>query len=174
MKKWLILLGAIALLLTGCGAQETFETVADVYVQGQTAERQQVLLNLSEDAAAAVMQSETGGTLYFCDGYTVTVQTMVSGDLDRTLRETTGFRREPLRPVETTAGEVMRYDCVWISAGETGDQVGRAVVLDDGNYHYVVTVMADAAEAGALAEEWQQLLDSFRIVPAGTAVNTAS
>lgn len=174
MKKWFILLGVLALLLTGCGAQETFETVGDVYGQGEAAQMQQVVLNLSQDAAAAVMQSEEGGSLYFCDGYTVTVQTMASGDLNRTLLEATGFTRESLRPVETAAGEARRYDCVWTAAGEGEEQVGRAAVIDDGNYHYVVTVMADASAARALAGEWQKLLDSFQILPAGTVVSTGS
>lgn len=174
MKKCFILLGILALLLTGCGAQETFETLGDVYVQGEAAQMQQVVLNLSKEAAAAVMQNEEGNALYFCDGYTVTVQTMASGNLNKTLRETTGFTREMLRPVETATGEARRYDCVWTAAGEAGEQIGRAAVIDDGNYHYVVTVMADASAAGALAEEWQSLLDSFRVVPAGTVVSTGS
>ena len=174
MKKWLVLLAVLGLLLAGCGARETFETVGDVYVQAQTPKMQQVVLDLSRSAAVAVMQSEDGGTLYFCDGYTVTVQTMASGDLNRTLLETTGFPRDSLRPLETSVGEAKRYDCVWTAAGEGEEQVGRAAVIDDGNYHYVVTVMADASDAKDLAGEWQRLLDSVRILPEGMQVNTGS
>lgn len=173
MKKCLLFLALLALLLTGCGAKETFETVSDVYAPEEAAPMQQIVLNLTDSAAAQTMECD-GNRLYFCDGYTVTVQTLTAGDLDRTLREITGFSRQTLRPVETATGELRRYDCVWTAAGETEEQVGRAAVLDDGNYHYAVTVMADASAAGDLAGQWQTLLDSFRVIPAGTAVNTGS
>ena len=160
MKK-LCLMMVLALFLTGC-AQQTFETVSDVLDVPAMAQPQQLELVLPEEAAAQSMESSEG-TLYLCNGYSLTVQTMDAGDLDRTLRQCTGFAKDQLTVMETQQNGVKRYDCVWSAAGEGGDQVGRAAVLDDGSCHYVVTVMADFAAAGDLADTWEGILDSVSL-----------
>ena len=161
MKKlWII--PALLLLLTGCGAQETFETIADVYTPGQPT-MQQVVLTLPEDAAVPTLISGDAGKLYLCNGYVLTVQTFTGGDLNKTLTQLTGFSRDSLQPVETVRGGVKRYDCAWTAAGEGEDQVGRAAILDDGTYHYAVTVMAGASKMRELSETWQNILDSFSL-----------
>lgn len=162
MKKWVWILTA-ALLLTGCAAKETMETVADVYEELPDSPAAQMVCELPEDAVVSAMEVDGKGELYFCDGYTVTLQTLHAGDLDATLREVTGFSREKLTVMETTQDGGKRYDCVWSCAGEGGDQVGRAAILDDGSYHYVLAVMAPEENAGALTDTWQALLDSFRL-----------
>ena len=161
MKKLCLLL-VCGLLLSGCTAAETFETLADVYGEQELVQPREVLLQIPEKAAAQAIQSDKG-TLYLCDGYEVTLQTMSAGDLNRTMRSLTGFDSDALTMIETGLTEAARYECVWTAAGEGGDMIGRAVVLDDGAYHYCVTVMASAEEAGTLRETWQTLLDSFSL-----------
>lgn len=148
------------MLLTGCTAAETFETVDDVYAEGEPAVMRQVSLQLPE---AAEIISGDAGTIYLCDGFEVTVQTMAAGDLNATMRSLTGFDADELTVVETGLTEAARYECVWTAAGEGGDAVGRAVVLDDGCYHYCVTVMASEDDAGALRQTWQALLDTVQL-----------
>jgi len=87
----------------------------------------------------------------------ILIQSFSSGNLDATLRELTGFGREKLSVIETNG----RYECVWTAAGEDGNVVGRAVILDDGNYHYCMTVMADEEDALQLRSAWKTLFDSF-------------
>lgn len=162
MKKcWIA--AALALLLAGCGAQETFETVSDVYEVKDLPPAMQVQVMLPDDAAVPAMEDSRTGQIYLCDGYFVTVQILEAGDLNRTLQESTGFSKENLPIIETARDGLKRYECVWTSAGEAGDQVGRAVVLDDGSYHYVVTVMADAVRAGALQSDLQNVIDSVKL-----------
>lgn len=162
MKKLLLVL-VCAVMLTGCGAQDTMETIADDNVTPVMVQIQQVQVTLPNEAAVATLESTDAGKLYLCDGYVVTVQTMEAGDLDRTLRQCTGFSRKQLTVMETVKNEIKRYDCVWSAAGEGGDQVARAAILDDGSYHYVVTVMADFESAGDLAKTWQEILDSITL-----------
>lgn len=159
MKK-LCVIFLCAVALTGCSSVGTFETLGNVLDQQEVPAQQEVVYQLPEDAAAQTMEAECG-EMYFCDGYEITVQTLNAGDLDATLRELTGFGRDQLTVMETGLTAAARYECVWTAAGEGGDQVGRAVILDDGNYHYCMTVMADAASAAQLREEWKSLLDSF-------------
>lgn len=161
MKKvWIVMV--LMTLLTGCGAAQTFETVDDVYSPQEAPEPKQVSLTLPEDAAAQTMESDQG-TLYFCDGYEIMVETLSGGDINSTLKNLTGFSRDALTVMETSVSDVTRYECVWTAAGEAGDQVGRAVILDDGSYHYCLSVMAHSNDAGSLQESWQELLMSFDV-----------
>ena len=162
MRKGMVCAVLTVLLLTGCGAQETFETVNDQHISA-AASPQFLNVELPEEAAAPTLGQEDAGNLYLCDGYTIAVQTMPGGNLDATLSQLTGFSSERLTLMHTKQPEAERYECVWTAAGEGGDQVGRLVILDDGNYHYAVTVMAPAQTAGALTETWQELMNSVRI-----------
>ena len=139
--------------------------MSDSYEQPEPPNPCQVTLELPEDAAKAVLEDAGVGTLYLCDGYTVALQTLSSGNLDATLREVTGYGAEKVQLWERKEGDISRYVCVWTSVGEGGDQMGKATILDDGNYHYVLSVMSAAEDAGDLAQTWQQLMDSFNIAP---------
>lgn len=162
MKKfWIVIM--LACMLSGCGVQETFETVSDTLRQPELGSAKQIVLALPEDAAEPAMESDRAGKLYLCDGYFITVQTVESGDLNSTVKDVTGFERSALPIMETTQGNIHRYECVWTAAGETEDQVGRLTLLDDGNYHYVVTVMADASKIGQLTDEWNQLFSALSL-----------
>ncbi len=160
-KIWIWIVAA--LLLCGCGNQVTFETVSDDIWEPVSAQIQQIQIKLPEDAALSVLESPDTGKLYLCDGYTVTLQTMEAGDLSSTLRQTTGFSKEQLPLIKLTDKEVDRYESAWSSAGEGEEQVGRVAVLDDGHYHYVLTVMAGASQAGQYTQIWQEIFDSFSV-----------
>lgn len=162
MKKWWICF-CFSFLLTGCAAAETFETVGDELLSPAMAEVGDISLSLPEGASAQAMLTESGDKLYFCDGYTATVQTVSRGDLDRTCRTLCGFGADSLDIVETSSGGWKRWDWVWTAVGEGGDTVGRAAVIDDGNYHYCVSVMSDTGAAGELEAEWTALFRSFSV-----------
>lgn len=162
MKKALCVIFAMA-LLTGCGQPKDFETMSDSYLEPELPQAKEVFFQLPEDAAKAVL--ENSGTLYLCEGYSVALQTLTSGNLDATVREVTGYGADRVQLWQRKEADSFRYVCVWTSAGEGGDQVCKATILDDGDYHYVLSVMAPAENAGALADTWQQLMDSFSIGP---------
>lgn len=172
-KLWMVIL--VGVLLCGCKQTVDFETVMDSTVITETAEKMEVFVNLPEDAANEVMTTEDYGSIYLCNDYTVTVQTVPGGDLKRTVQNVTGYSPEQLALVETMQGEYKRYCGTWTAAGETGEQVGRCVILDDGNYHYVLTAMADSQMAGKLLQgDWNTILNSFRIVLPEETVNSGS
>lgn len=173
MKKCLVLMG-LMLLLSGCGSEPTFETVNDENIQPVMAPMQKIMVSLPVDAAVTVLEEETAGTIYLCDGYTVTIHTAASGDMQKTLRSTTGFSKEELRTVQTEYGGLIRTEGVWTAAGENGEQVGRFAVLDDGSYHYVLACMADASVTEELQPVWQELFDSFQVVSSQTELYTGS
>lgn len=162
MKKcWIVI--CLALVLSGCAAADTFETVGDDLLQPVIAPVKKLELDLPASAAAPVMSRDDGGKLYLCEGYDLTVQILDGGDMNRTARALCGFSADALTMVETVSDGVKRRDWVWTAAGEGGDHIGRAAVLDDGTYHYCVTVMASAENAGGLEKEWDGVFASLQL-----------
>lgn len=159
MKKLLVVV-LVGLLLCGCGAAETFERVEDVMGTGGAPLPKKVVLDVPQ--GAQVIHGDSG-RLYLCNGYEIAVETLSSGNLDGTMRSITGFGREALTVMETSVSEMNRYECAWSTTGEGGASVARAAVIDDGAYHYCVTVIAPADQAGKLANEWQSLFESLRL-----------
>ena len=162
MKKvcgWVIL---TVLLLSGC-ASPTLETVSDVYEEREVAASQQIVLDLPPEAAQPAMESGDGEQLYQCNGYELRVQTLAAGNLDEVLRTVSGYGKEQLTVIKTASGENQRYDCVWCTAGEEGELVGRTAILDDGNYCYCVSALAKSESAFELRQTWQQVLDTFEL-----------
>lgn len=174
MRRLMVIL-LLSVILCGCKSQESYETMMDTPQQPEQPEKMVILLNLPEEAAEQTMNAEESGSVYFCDDYVLTVQTRQGGDLQRTILETTGFLPEQLPIIETMQGNLKRYVCVWTAAGETGNQVGRLALLDDGAYHYVLTAMAEEACAGKLSEEvWDSVFGSFRAVSPENVVSSGS
>lgn len=162
MKKTWILL-ALVLLLSGCASTQTFETVEDDLVTPVMGQMKQVVLTLPKSAASPVVNTDDGSRLFLCDGYDLTVQTLVGGDLNRTVKQLCGYGASQVTVLESELGGSKRYEWVWTSAGEGGDQIGRAVVIADGQYHYCVCIMADAATAGMLDGEWTKILSGIAL-----------
>ena len=161
MKK-ILLLSVIALLLCGCGAQDTLETVSDELVLDVFSQPREILLTLPEETLLPAMESE-GRTLYLCDGYDVAVQILEGGDLNATVQQLSGFDSAGLTLMETAAGEYTCYEFVWTMATDLGEQVGRAMILDDGIYHYTVTATAPAEKAQEYQEMWNGMFETVTL-----------
>ena len=173
MRK-LIVLSLLVFILTGCKAEESYETMMDGAVE-PVHEKMHIMVNLPEEAAMQTMAAEDSGSVYFCKDYVLTVQTLPGGDLHKTVTETTGFTPDQLSVIATARGDTKCYDFVWTCLGENGDQVGRCAILDDGNYHYVLTAMADEEPAGRLSKEvWNGIFDSFHLIAQEDVVSSGS
>lgn len=159
MKKLWVIVVAI-LLFTGCS--KNYETMNDAYEPIEPAAVKTVVFSMPEDAAVPVISGDNG-KIYFCDGYEITVQTLNAGNLDKTLETLTGFIGDHLTVMQTSIGGIHRYSCAWTAAGEGGDQIGNVTILDDGNYHYCLSVLAPSQEAGSLQATWAALMSSFQL-----------
>ena len=172
MKKILAVL-MIALLLCGCSAQETFETVGDLIPVQPVASPQQFYISLPEEAASPTFQ-EDSGELYICQGYTISKQIMDSGDLEKTVMHLSGKKAEELQMIKTQQETYDRYDFIWSATGEDGLQLGRACILDDGNFHYALSVMAEEETAGELRQTIQEMFDSCKLMDQQVNLRTGS
>ena len=152
----------LAVLLTGCGKAEVYETVTDEAAQSVSAQPREILFDLAQEPVLPAMESD-GGTLYLCGDFDVMVHTCQSGDLSNTVREVSGFLPEELTVIQTGTGDVNRYEFVWTSATDFGQQIGRATILDDGNYHYILSATVDAELMEEYQEIWNGIFESFQL-----------
>ena len=159
MKKlvWMVLM---VCLLTGCAAEQTMETVNDEILVPVMAQPREISVRLPEGALAPVLEQD-GRQLYMGKDYEIMLETMASGDLSATIRALSGYDRAQLTVVETRQGDTDRYDFVWTTAGERGDRLGRAVILDDGNYHYCMSALR---EPGDTLIVWRDVFGSFSLI----------
>lgn len=171
-KFWVILL--LTMLLAGCGKDRTLETVADVPVTPVVAPAQRVQMHLPPELTSPVLQDENVGSLYLCDDYSLSIHTVRAGDLQKTIQNVTGMKKEDLEIMQTRKGNAKCYQWVWTVAGETGVQVGRGCVLDDGTYHYVLTVMADEDKAWEVQPTWKEIFTSFTLAAEREPISTGS
>lgn len=155
-----VLLMVMALLLCGCGAKETMETISDEPVQAVMAQPREISVRLPDNAVAPVLEGEAE-QVYLSDDYEIVIETLSAGDLDATMRSISGYGRDQLTVMETQWDHVTRYDFVWAATGEKGDRLGRAVVLDDGQYHYCMSVLRDAQAVSQVV--WRDVFASFEL-----------
>lgn len=165
MKCFLSVL-MMALLLSGCKAEETMETIADEWAVPVMAQPKEISVSLPGEAAMPAVESDSG-RIYVCEDYEIVIQNYPSGDLNATVQELSGYSMKDLTVMATDQDGVDRYDFVWASAGEGGDQLGRAVILDDGEYHYTmaVTRSSDTTETSQIT--WSQVFQSFTLGSTG-------
>ena len=159
MKRWVWMM-VLAVLLCGCKAEETLETVSDEWMVPAMAQPREISVRLPENTVLPVMEQD-GCKLYMGQDYEILLETLPSGDLNDTIRTISGFEKEQLTILETNQADADRYDFVWSTTGEGGERLGRAVILDDGNYHYCMTVLRDAEESVVV---WQDVFSSFALV----------
>lgn len=158
MKKWLLVM-VMPLLLWGCGAEETFETIADEQILPVMATPRQICVELPQDTVAPVLTSENE-QIYLCDDHEIILETLPAGDLRATIRAISGHEKEDLTVMQTQWDTVSRYEFVWTAMGERGQRLGRAVILDDGQYHYCMSVLEDT-EGKDSKTDWNPVFSSF-------------
>lgn len=153
----------LAFALCGCAAKETFETVSDEIIAPVMAQPREVSVRLPENAVSPVLETDTR-QVYMSDGYEIVIETLSSGDLNDTIQSLSGYNREQLTVLETQEGSIIRYDFVWASAGENGDRLGRGVILDDGSYHYCLSVLRDSDDRKVSQIVWSDVFFSFTLI----------
>jgi hypothetical protein len=178
MRKKIIGLLAVTLagilLLAGCGSKPTMETITDVPDTPVVSTVKRIQLQLPPELSAPTLEDEETGSLYLCDDYSVTLQTVEAGDLQKTIRNLTGMDKNNLQIIATRQGDIKRYQWVWSTTGENGVQVGRGCVLDDGVYHYVLTAQADEKNAPKVQEQWKEIFASFTLATEREEISTGS
>lgn len=161
--KRCVLLMLLMLTLYGCAAEEVLETVSDELVLSAMAQPREITVNLPDNAVTPVLESDSR-QMYLSEDYEILLETLSGGDVDATIRSLTGYEKDKLTVMQTQWDDVERYEFVWVAAGETGDRLGRGVILDDGNYHYCMSVLRDAENQKMTQIVWRDVFASFQLV----------
>lgn len=160
MKKCALFL-ILSLLLTGCGGMQQLETLGQIScMEEDLPPQRRILLQLPEDAALSTL-CQGADQLYECNGYMVLVQILPGGNVAGSIQTVCGMAAEQLTVLQSRCGDHARLDWVWTAAGEGGDVMCRAAILDDGLYHYSLQVLAPAEQAGEFSDDWNRLFQSF-------------
>lgn len=162
VKKWIGLIFAL-FILCGCAAEQTLETISDEWDVSVMGQPREIKVSIPGESLGSTLENESG-RIYLSDDYEITVETFPAGDLDATFRSVSGRGREELTVVETKDDGVNRYDFVWATAGETGERLGRGILLDDGSYYYVLTVLRDADPEKTSQIVWSEVFQSFTLL----------
>ena len=70
--------------------------------------------------------------------------------------------KEEITVVQTRRDYPKRWEFAWATAGETGDRIGRGVIIDDGNYHYCLSTLLDV-DAPESQIVWSEVFNSFEL-----------
>lgn len=152
----------MTLLLAGCKAEETMETISDELVQPVMTQPARICVALPGETSLPAMENDNG-RIYICNDYEIVLQTLPGGDLEKTMQSVSGHEQEDMTVMETFCDGNDRYEFIWVSAGEGGEQIGRGAILDDGNYHYCLSVLWDAEAAKKTQVNWDQVFSSFQL-----------
>lgn len=174
MKKISILLLAL-FLLCGCAEKKTYETISDGLETPQLPNRLEMTAVLPEGATSPVFSTSDAGKLYEYADCTVTMQAVTAGDFSGLIRDVTGYSQENLQIMESVQWGLPSFQVVWTAAGEGQTQVGRACILTDGNYYYVLTAMVPEEKAGNLSKgELKEMFASFRAIAKQDVISSGS
>lgn len=161
MKRCMLLI-LLMLTLSGCTTEEVFETVNDEQILSVVDQPREITVNLPDNAVTPVLDSDSQ-QVYLSEDYEILLETVSGGDVDATIRSLTGYEKDKLTVMQTRLDGVERYEFVWVSAGESGERLGRGVILDDGNYHYCMSVLRDAEGQKMSQIVWREVFASFRL-----------
>lgn len=174
MKKLCVILLAV-FLLAGCTEEKTFETISDGLDSPKMPTQLEMTAVLPEGATSPVFATAEAGKLFEYHDCTVTMQAVTAGDFSGLIREVTGYAKENLQIMESVQAGLTSYQVVWAAAGEGQTQVGRACILTDGNYYYVLTAMVPESKSGSLSKgELKEMFASFRAIPEQEVISSGS
>ena len=108
MKKWIFLL-LLPVFLTGCGVEETLETVMDVWSVPEAPPARQIRIDLPGETSVNTLQSDSG-QLYICDGYEISVETMDAGDLEKTIQNYGRMGKEGMQSTDVKILNLMLHN----------------------------------------------------------------
>lgn len=162
MKKCVVWM-MVALLLTGCAAEPVYENIGDVWANSEPVGSPGTIEFSLPDGAQMEVLEDSDSKCYTVGEWEIWTQVYPGGDVRSTMEQETGIGGDALTIIERQTQEMSLYETAWSTTGEDGMKVGRTAVLDDGTYHYCVSVMVPETDAGEAGEFYNQILDSVTV-----------
>lgn len=163
MKKVLLFV-MVAVFLGGCAAEPVYETIGNAMEDTLPVGAPGTIeLTLPEDAEMQVIDGESGSKSYRIGDMELWTQVCEGGDISDTLEQVTGIRSDALTVMEYQLDEMSCNEIAWITNTDEGSLVCRTAVLDDGNYHYCISLMMPEENAQELSTSFSEIMDGVSI-----------
>lgn len=163
LKKWISLI-LTTLLLSGCGAEPVYETIGDVWANDEPVFAPAgIEFAAPEDAQMEVMEGDSGEKIYRIGDWELWTGTYTAGDLSATLEEVTGLQSGNLTVISRQVGNYACHETAWTTTGEDGTWVAQTAVIEDGGYHYALSMMVPQEDADQLGRFFTQVLGSVNL-----------
>lgn len=165
-KRFWIAAISMVWFLSGCTAQNTWETVKDVLPEEAVSvmeDAYRVWLDVPDDALLALASDDGTQMVYEqTEGeYEITVQTFLSSEPESVMRRLTGFEPEQVQTLQTRRFGLPEYQFAWFTTGADGGWLCRADLLQDDVYCYAVTFSVREGIGAKYAETAQQVFQSI-------------
>lgn len=136
----------VTLCLVGCStAQEpVMETIGPEAYQdfGAKPVAAQIHVLVPEQAVSEAIADGQNGMVYTWEDHTLILQTRDSGNIQATVEALTGQDYDNLTVMSRNKGDLTYYQTVWSATGEGQINLGRALIADDGAYHYCLSLVS--------------------------------
>jgi hypothetical protein len=167
LKKW-AWLPLCALLLAGCAAEPTWETVNDTIEDAATVaalgeEPYQIIFSVPMDAVLETFSQSDTRTVYTqADGeYEIEAMVLPTASIDEVVAELTGFAPDAVQTIKTERFSMPEYRFVWYSSSDEGGYLCRASVLTDAEYSYALVFSAREETGTTYRDCMNEVMDSF-------------
>lgn len=164
LKKGIIWI-MTALLLTGCAAEPVYETIGNVWDNPEpVASAASMEFSLPDGAEMEVLSEESGSKSYRVGNWELWTEVYPGGDVSATLEQVTGMDADALTVIQRQVGNMDCHETTWTTTDEEGVNVARAAVIDDGNYHYCISLMVPEEDAQEVGNFFEEILYSVNLV----------
>lgn len=158
MKIGLLLL-ITALVLSGCTAEPTFETIGNVWENSHAEELPaSIEFGLPDDIVMEVMESDDNCRSYQIGDWMLWTEICNGGDIAATMKMLTGM--EDAEMISHPSGMYSCHETAWAVTEEEGEYVMRAAVIPKGAYHYCLSMKAPVEDARQMGEVFSQILEN--------------
>ena len=167
MKKLLVLVGIVG-MLTGCGAEPTWEYVQDRIMPEEVVCWQQeaytISLGIPQDCE--LLEEELGRSVYGKDDLKVEKRVFLTSGKENAIKAVSGLDASQLTVMETTRFGMPEYQFAWYQEQEQGGRLCRADLIVHDQECYAVICSSDVEVGNAHEQEIRQVFSSFGLYTA--------
>ena len=166
--KILLIFVLLLYSMAGCGTQVVYETIGNSCEEPQpVAQPCELQLRLPEGTVMETMDADGSG-YYTLGQWEIWTRVLPGGDLHQTLQTIAPVDPDGLTLIKR---EINGYECVettWSAAGEEGESVVRAGVIQDGGYHYCICLCVPQSDAREAEELFGQIFRTAVLTDTGS------
>lgn len=165
MKKGIIWIMA-ALLLSGCAGdtEPVYETIGNVWENEEPVSAPaSIEFAVPDGAEMEAVSTDSEVKIYRIGDWELWTQALDGGDLRATFEQLTGMDWDALTVVNHPVGEKNVYETAWTAMDEEDTYIIRAAVIEEGDYHYCLSLMALEDNSRTVGQFFTEILENVNL-----------